>query len=111
MMHKSQRIRRSDFAQLLYRPHIISSALFVCKWKTSPQQQESRFAVVVSQQIYKKAVDRNKLRRQLYEAIRTNIQHIPSSLNIIIIAKKQTKDHSYQELESQLIPLLSHLHE
>lgn len=110
MMHKSQRIRRSDFAQLLYRPHITSSPLFLCKWKKE-QQNVSRFAVVVSQQIYKKAVDRNKLRRQLYEAIRTNIQHIPSSLNIIIIAKKQTKDHSYQELESQLITLLSHLHE
>lgn len=110
MIHKSQRIRRSDFAQLLYRPHTASSPLFLCRWKKE-QQKESHFAVVVSQQISKKAVDRNRLRRQLYEAIRTNIQRIPLSLNIIIIAKKSAKDHSYQKLESELITLLSHLHE
>jgi len=104
-------MRRSDVAQLLHHPHIVASPFFLCKWKTAPKEQKSRFTVVVNQQIYKKAVDRNKLRRQLYEAIRTNIQHIPSSLNIMIIAQKQTKDHSYQERESQLITLLSHLHE
>jgi len=40
------------------------------KYATNPRRQDSRLAVVVSKKISKKAPERNRIRRRLYEAAR-----------------------------------------
>jgi ribonuclease P protein component len=49
----------------------IRSRLITIKQTSNPHRKESRFAVVVSKKVHKSAVGRNRIRRRLYEIIRT----------------------------------------
>lgn len=66
------------------------------------RQPESQFAMVVSKKISKKAVERNKLRRQISEALRLHLNIINKPINCVIIPHKHILQFDYQEIEKQL---------
>ncbi len=69
--------------------------------------EHSRFGFVVSTKISKKAVERNKIRRQLQEIIRLNLEKIKQSVDVVVIAKHGIKGRQYQEIEKDLLRALS----
>lgn len=48
-------------------------------------RSRQRFAVVVSKKVLKSAVGRNRIRRRIYEAIRTQLQEFKSPFDCIFI--------------------------
>lgn len=67
----------------------------------------TRFAVVVSKKVLKTAVDRNRVRRRVYETIRQNFTKLPQSHDyIFIIHDKKVKDIPYSELEEFIASLI-----
>ncbi len=64
----------------------------------------SKFAISVSKKIYKSAVKRNKLRRQIYDAIRLNLPTSKDSLFALIIARNTISDQklTFKELEQSI---------
>ncbi len=69
--------------------------------------KNSRFAIVVSLKVSKKAVERNKLKRQIREIIRLKIiPIIKPGYDCVILTKKETLNFSYKELESVMLKLL-----
>ena len=66
----------------------------------------SRFACVVSLKISKKANKRNKIKRQLEEIIRLNLDKIKPGFDIIILAKKEIIEKNYLQTEKALTSLL-----
>ena len=50
----------------------------------------SRFAFIVSTKISKTAVDRNKVKRRLREAVKQNIEKIVKGYDVVFLAKKMT---------------------
>lgn len=73
----------------------------------NPRRKYSRIAVVVSKKVAKKAVDRNRIRRRLYEIIRLNIPKIKNPHDIVFtVFDKQTINIEHSELESTVTELL-----
>jgi ribonuclease P protein component len=65
----------------------------------------SRFAVVVSAKVSKKAVARNRVRRQLNEIIRLHQQKIKPGLDMVLIVKEAAVGAKYRTLEETALKL------
>ena len=69
----------------------------------SGQGGVSRFAVVVPKKVSKRAVDRNRARRRIYEIIRLNLPKISPGYTIIITVKSDLEATPPKSLESDLL--------
>lgn len=98
MLPKTQRLTSEDFkdfrgGKTTHSPHFI----FRSKAGAAP----ARIAAVVSSSVAKLAVDRNLLRRRVYEALaKHGTGTLPSLLSIT--AKKGAPKLSYGEIEEEL---------
>jgi ribonuclease P protein component len=71
--------------------------------KAAANKEEcSRFGVLVGTKISKKAVIRNKIKRQIREIIRKNLKNIKSGYDYIIITQPAIKDKGYREIEESM---------
>ena len=60
-----------------------------------------RFAVVVSKKVFKHAVDRNRVRRRLYEAVRLNLEAFPPRQDyILVVYSRDFRNMPFVDLES-----------
>ncbi len=67
----------------------------------------ARFAVVVSKNVVKNAVDRNRIRRQFYEALRNNWNQFGRACyDVAVIVSTKARDKTYSEIEHELISSL-----
>ena len=63
----------------------------------------TRVGVVVSKKVSKKAVERNRIRRRVYEAIRKNFEFVPKKKDyIFVVYSKDIMKMEYGELEKLL---------
>lgn len=62
----------------------------------------TKFAIVASLKFSKKAVVRNRIKRQLRSAIKELLNQINEGFNVIILVKKQAMDTSYKQLSESL---------
>lgn len=63
----------------------------------------TRIAVVVSKKVAKTAVERNRIRRRVYEALRKNLEYIPLKKDyIFVVFTKEIKTMPFSELEKLL---------
>ncbi len=65
----------------------------------------NRFAFVIGLKISKKAVLRNKIRRQLEEIVRLNFDHIEIGFDVVVLVEKEIINKNYQEIEKEIINL------
>ena len=63
----------------------------------------TRVAVVVSKKVARLAVDRNRIRRRVYEAVRLNFDLIPKKMDyVFVVYSKKVMDIPFTELEKVL---------
>lgn len=106
MIAKKFRVPKNLIPYILKKGNEATSQLFIVRKKEN-SRPFSRYRIIVSSKVASKAVDRNKLRRRIYEAIRS---HIPTEqpsregkyADRILIAKKKIIDYTFQELEKDL---------
>ncbi len=67
--------------------------------------KKNRYGIVVSLKVDKKAVVRNKIRRQIREIIRLNNKNIKQGFDIMILTRSLIKDLKYKEIEEKLLNL------
>lgn len=68
----------------------------------------TRVAVVVSKKVAKLAVDRNRIRRRIYEAVRINFDDVPRERDyIFVIYSKDFLKMPFSEIEKILGELVS----
>ncbi len=73
----------------------------------NPQRVHSRLAVIVTKKVQKAAPRRNRIRRRVYEVIRTHWEHIaPSHDMIISVYDAQTDIMPPAELEALVVDAL-----
>ncbi len=105
MLRQKYRLTKGkDFHQI----HVAGKSFFssCCRIKLAKNNLAvSRFAVVVSAKISKQAVKRNRLKRQLREIIRLNLDRLATGVDVIVSPNRQALDYSYQELQQQLLKL------
>lgn len=78
------------------------------KYVKNSRRVEGRLAVVVSKKVTKKAPQRNRIRRRLYEAVRAQWQTIEPGYDLAIsVFDERIATMPFEELEQSVKELLS----
>ena len=102
MLSAQYRLRnKRDFDRVYKGGKTIRTALF--RISTAPNQlPDSRFGIVVSNAVVKKAVARNRKKRQIREGVASIVREVTSGYDIIIAAQPSCAQSSYAEIEAHL---------
>jgi ribonuclease P protein component len=104
-MKRKYRLRRnSDFQHVRQIGKSYASPLMVLAFLRN-QLDHSRFGFVVNKHLGK-AVQRNKIKRRMREAMRLRRQEIKPGFDLVFIARKPAGQATYQELSQALDQLL-----
>lgn len=103
MIAKKYRIERNLINYILEKGELYTSKLLIIRYLKN-NKKFLRFCVIISKKITPKAIIRNKLKRQIYEAIRTNINELihPEPIDVIIIPKKKILEAKFEEIEENI---------
>ena len=111
MIQKKFRLHKKDTEWVLRKGAQITTDLFLVRSISNSEPETKphpQFSIVTSAKLAKKAVDRNKLKRKISEAIRLDMQeNLP--MKIVIIPKKRALDVEYKEIETDIKKLFSKL--
>lgn len=87
MLSKKNRISGKDLIQNLFQCGKTYKDSFLVIKFTESDSENSRFAVSVSKKISKKAVERNLMRRQVYEVVRHLLPELKKNIFAMIIVR------------------------
>ena len=106
MLAKTYRLaKRSDFDHLFKCGRKINSSIFTIRYIENGLNN-SRFAIVVSNKISKKATERNKIKRRFREVVRIVLPNFRQNYDLLVSALQPAKDLNYQELKEKTIKTL-----
>lgn len=106
MLSRPHRLtRRRDFARVNAVGKNVYASHLRLRW-VKVGADKSRFAVVVSTKVSKRATQRNKLKRRLREIVREHKPNIKPGIDIVISALPAALSCSYQELNQEVQVLL-----
>jgi len=102
MLPPKNRLKKTDFDALgRFKKRIFVSENFTLRTYDSGFKP-SRFAVVVSSKVLKKAVERNKKRRQIKGVIIQNADNLLNGFAVIIYLKKEGAKTNFKMLNKEL---------
>lgn len=100
MLKKEERIsNKADYEEIKKEGQRKDSSLLVLLWQ---EKKGRRFGTIISKRISKKAVERNKIRRRLMEAVRKNKEIFPNNFWGLFLVRKNILDKSEEEIEKCL---------
>lgn len=106
MLPKENRLKRDqDFRSLFRSKEGAFGSVCGAKW-TKNGLKVSRFAVVVGTKVSKKAVVRNRLRRQIREMIRLRLHEAEPGYDLVLVVKKEVLGKTSDELKAAITKLL-----
>ena len=79
----------------------IVSPLFIVKIAKN-QEEKNRFAIIVSKEVDKRAVYRNKLKRSISEGIKGVMEELKQGHDFLIISKKAALAKNAYDIEQEL---------
>ncbi len=118
MLPKHNRLRRSRQFSQVYRQgkKAVSAHLIMRVWSLPAAHSEKGpgldgpcIGIVISQKVHKRAVVRNRLKRQVRAALRTLLPHINLSIWIVINLKPEATQCEYGEFLRELEQLFTKL--
>ena len=102
MLPKANRLtKETDFKLLAKKGRLFYSSLFTIKLNKK-KNFASRFGVVISAKVSKKAVVRNKVKRRITEIIRLALPKIKSEFDVMILVKPVVAEKNYKEIKEDL---------
>lgn len=105
MLPKKNKLKKkTDFKRVFDKGKYYSSGFISIK-AFKNDLEYSRFGVIVSSKISKKAVERNKIKRR----IENSIEETEKSIDIVIMVKSEILQKTYKEIKEQLLSLLKKL--
>ncbi len=106
MLAKKYRIERNQIQYILKKGLQDTSRLFIIRYIEN-KKKFNRYCITVSRKIDTKAVIRNKLRRQVYEAIRTSNNQPKNHLDIVLIPKKNILKANFEEITQDIEEIIN----
>ena len=73
------------------------------------QPSTSRFAILLSKKLAKKAVARNKIKRRISQSLQDSLSSLPKNLDVILIPKPSILNKSILEIQTDLLKLLTNI--
>lgn len=108
MLPKDQRLTSNRIEYLFKKGRKIGNSFLVVR-HMSNKKDKSRFCIIVSTKIFAKAVQRNLLRRQIYEIIRNNPQLPSTPSDIAVIVKIPLTKLNFRDLTKTILQTLQNL--
>ncbi len=82
----------------------------IVRFQKNVRRRDSRAAVVVSKKVAKKAHDRNRIRRRMYETLRTQWQTIPGSYDLVyIVSSHRIAELPAPKLTEEITAAIHHI--
>lgn len=112
MLKKAQRLSTKQFMEVMDKGRIVTSPLFVVrilqnKDNTIEPSTSYKISAVAPKKVALTAVLRNRVRRQIYEAVKPLKPNLVQGISMIIFAKKETLKSSIIEMTADLKQLFS----
>lgn len=102
MISTKSRVPKQLIAYILKKGNSYQSSLFIVRYAKN-DKHFSRYRAIISKKLLRGAVERNKLRRQIYEIIRTKDPGESSSpQDMILIPKKNILTRTFQQIEEDI---------
>jgi len=98
--------KEKDFAKIKESGNSFFSALFRVKILKN-KLKDSRFAVIIPNKVSKKAVERNRLKRQIREILRLNLDKFKLSFDVVLWVNNKALNKTYQEIEKEVLKVLT----
>jgi len=101
--------KKKDFTSVFQNGWGKSNEYFLIKIKPNKEKLD-RFGLVVSRNVDSKIVTRNKLKRRMREVVRKILKEkLTQGYDIVIVAKKESKKATFQEIDRGIRDLLKKL--
>jgi len=105
-LKRALRLRKNrDFQRVRQQGHSTTSRLLVLAWIAN-ELAGSRIGFVVSKRISKHAVERNRIKRFLSEAIRPSLHELPIGWDIVLSARSSIVTADLDRLKQDVEMLL-----
>lgn len=98
---KNRLKRKKDFNLTFKKGKSFRSKLVEIKLR-KVEGNEKKFAFVAPVKCFKKATERNRVKRILREIIREKTDKIVNGVNVIFIAKEDFLNHNFEEIEKEV---------
>jgi len=115
-LSKAHRLRnrqdyRTVYAQGIrrYSPHLTLVALKAKSQLSAVSTPATMFGISISKKVSKKAVVRNRIKRQLQGVIRGNLQEILPGWKVVIVVKPKAIECNYEHFLRELEKLLKEI--
>lgn len=106
MLPKENRLqKKKDFERIFKKGKGFKEDFLILKF-ISNNLNQSRFGIIISQKILKKATIRNKIKRRIRELIRLRLPKIKKRLDIVLIAIPGLETKDFWEIEETINKLL-----
>ena len=106
MLPKKHRIsQKKDFSKIFRRAKFFPGRFFLLR-SVDNNLELSRFAIIIPKTFSKKAVTRNKIRRQIYSIIQKEMLKIKPGFDNLFTIKKQADVSNFQDCEKDILILL-----
>jgi len=105
MLHKELRISRGKEYSGIYKVGRRIAGQYMIVFLKSNQLDRNRFGIVTSKKIGN-AVIRNRAKRQLREVIRKNLNNLPSTYDMVVVARFNIKDAVFALIEKDFLRLM-----
>ena len=89
-----------------HSPHLILRALLTVPTDKSLTNEPTRIGISISQKVSKKAVIRNRIKRQIRAAFRELLPDLPGGWKIVIVVKPKASECKYEHFLRELKQLL-----
>lgn len=110
----TQRYRFHGYGSLKFLFHkgqMFRSRSVSVRVAANPKRTDSRVSVIVTKKVQKAAPRRNRIRRRVYEVVRTNWDHLAPGHDILIsVYDPQAGVMPYAELEKTIVGVFKQAH-
>ena len=100
MIHRTHRFHGRNSLRFVYKNgQTVRCSHSSLKYVRNPRRQTYRVAVVVSRKVHKSAVVRNRIRRRIYEAVRSQAARISEPCDMVFtVFSDQLATMNYEEV-------------
>lgn len=106
MLPKENRLKKKKgFDNVIKEGSYASEGFLVLKFRSNGLDL-TRAGFVVSRKVAKKAVTRNKLKRQLREALRPELKEVRRGFDLVFFAKREITEKEFPDIQSIVRRLL-----
>lgn len=107
MLPASKRLSAQEFTQLFTQPKRVDGAL--CQLVYKQGMPQTKAGIAIAKKLKQNAVSRNRLRRRMYELLRTHWDTLPQGVHVVVAYKAPGVKASHRELGEEIENLIQKL--